>query len=290
MHSIYLYWDLFYCLHVMRLGSALFNMNLSLKDFHKTSKKEVYAMKFKAPIFPLRVFYSFLAIMVLVTSFAPSSYGLQPFTDDFESGNLNNWTIGGRQLYGTNIANVVNCGTGSMCGHLFHDSFTEINMYRDFLYDPNDSGTFYFDLEVDVYSQAPPAANYYGMAGVVFSFLDTSGSALGDVRYVAATTNYPFTLGTATSSVNQISENVMEHYELNVSDMLSQISIDETQVTDIRMLMVTYSSTAPYPYVSTELWIDNVSTTVVPEPISSTLFIVGGATLGFRRFRKKFKK
>jgi hypothetical protein len=29
---------------------------------------------------------------------------------------------------------------------------------------------------------------------------------------------------------------------------------------------------------------------VVPEPISSTLFIVGGATLGLRRFRKKFKK
>jgi hypothetical protein len=30
--------------------------------------------------------------------------------------------------------------------------------------------------------------------------------------------------------------------------------------------------------------------TVVPEPVSSTLFIIGGATLGFRRFRKKFIK
>ncbi len=33
-----------------------------------------------------------------------------------------------------------------------------------------------------------------------------------------------------------------------------------------------------------------VSVVHSPEPVSSTLFIVGGATLGFRRFRKKFKK
>lgn len=34
----------------------------------------------------------------------------------------------------------------------------------------------------------------------------------------------------------------------------------------------------------------DISPVIVPEPISSTLFLVGGATLGFRRFRKKFKK
>ena len=33
----------------------------------------------------------------------------------------------------------------------------------------------------------------------------------------------------------------------------------------------------------------NMKVSVVPEPISSTLFIIGGATLGFRRFRKNRK-
>jgi len=36
-------------------------------------------------------------------------------------------------------------------------------------------------------------------------------------------------------------------------------------------------------------WIANETTTVVPEPISSTLFIVGGVVLGFRRLRKMKK-
>jgi hypothetical protein len=54
---------------------------------------------------------------------------------------------------------------------------------------------------------------------------------------------------------------------------------------------------APGETLNLKVWTDNTSNqqnfavgfypTVVPEPVSSTLFIIGGAALGFRRFRKK---
>lgn len=54
---------------------------------------------------------------------------------------------------------------------------------------------------------------------------------------------------------------------------------------------------APGSTLNLKVWTDNTSNqqnfavgfypTVVPEPVSSTLFIVGAVTLGFRRFRKK---
>ncbi len=57
---------------------------------------------------------------------------------------------------------------------------------------------------------------------------------------------------------------------------------------------------APTETLNIKVWTDNTSNmqdfgvafypTVVPEPVSSTLFVVGAATLGFRRFRKHFKK
>lgn len=203
--------------------------------------------------------------------------------DDFESGNLDSWTIGGRQL-GTHTANVVNCGTGSLCGHLYQsNSFTEINMYQEFSF--NSSDTYNFDLYVDVNSTQPPAYNYYGMAGVNFRFFDADENSLGSVWYLASTTNYPsVNWVNSTRSVNVISENVWHSFELDASDLLSQITIDETQVVSTRMLFNTYSSTWPWPYVSAELYVDNISTSSsVPEPTSIFLFAAGLAGLGMVR-------
>ena len=241
--------------------------------------------------------YQTLARLLFVSTFilffcVPASYGLPVFSDDFESGNLNNWTIGGRQSYGTNIADVLSCGSGNKCGHLYHDRFTEITMYRDFLYDSSDQGTFYFDMDTAVFSDNPPAANYYGRAGVYFLFLDNSDVSLGSAAYLEATTDYIFGFANSTDNINKLQSGGMVHYEFDVADLLSQITIDESQIANVRLLFETYSSTNPYPYVRSELWLDNVSTTPlglpsnpVPEPATSFLFGAGilGAFIRRRR-------
>jgi hypothetical protein len=234
---------------------------------------------------------TYTAIFLLLTLFMTQpGYALPLFTDNFESGDLNNWTVGGRQQ-GTNVANVVDCGAGNDCAHLYHAGFSEISLARAFAFDAADMGTFYFDLKVSVASQSPPGWNYYGMAGVQFIFSsDANSPTLAWVGYVASTTDYIFSDTYANLnlpmqvSVNRIENNVSNHYEISVADMLSQISIDQGLIKTVTMQLITYSSTAPYPSVSAELWIDNVSTvppiSAVPEPMSMLLFGTGLAGIG----------
>jgi hypothetical protein len=211
-------------------------------------------------------------ICLAVVSFNTSAATI--FTDDFESGNLDNWTIGGRQS-GIHTANVVVADTGSLAGHLYQNgSFTEITMSRDFTYDPID--TFSLDLKVDVSSQPPPSSNYYGISGVAFHFLDSSDTILGSVWYLASTTDYPLNNWVNPArNVNMLSENVWHQLVFDIPGLLSQISINESDISKTQMMFETYSSTWPYPRVSAELWVDNVSVPAVPLPGAIWLFGFG---------------
>lgn len=216
------------------------------------------------------------------------------FMDDFESGNLNNWTVGGRQLLGTNIADTV-VRNGSTVGHLYKTSFTEISLQKSFAYNP--MWQLAFDMEVAASSQPPPSAAYYASSGVDIYFLDQSLGALGSVSYLYNTTDHLANLfsNDPTRSMVAVAPGAMTRYSLDAIDLLSMITIDQTMIGSIDVVYRTYSSTAPYPGTSAELWLDNVNVNddplgVVPLPASvillgSTFGGLGGLVLTRRRRR-----
>lgn len=229
----------------------------------------------------------FIALTVLFVGVGANAGA--DFSDDFESGTLDNWTIDGRQL-GSNFAGVVERG-GSQVAYLYHSSFTEIYMYHDFGYDPED--TYQFDLEVDTSGGGSGAFYAFSFAG--FNFLDATSTNLGGVGYGSATTSYPFDQWAAlpTAAGHVVPENVMSHYELSVADMLSEITIDESQIAGVRMYAYTYAS-AWGPYTA-QLWLDNVQLnpdatngtgTTVPAPGALLLGGIGAGLIGWLRRRR----
>lgn len=209
-------------------------------------------------------------ILIVSIIFVPvSASALSNFSDDFESG-LSNWTIGGRQLEGTNIADTVQ-RNGSTVGHLFKFSFTEITLERTFDFDATE--VFNFEMEVAVSSTTPPAPEFYGQSGVRIFFLDSAGETLGGVEYGAATTNFIFDLfdSDPTRQVNEVAAGIFASYSLSTMELLSQITIDESEIVETLIQFRTYSSTRPNPSVTAELWVDNFN--AVPEP--STVIFLG---------------
>jgi len=228
-------------------------------------------------------------VLLIITYHSPVTSATL-FVDDFESGTLDNWVIGGRQLAGPNIADVVT-RHGSQMGHLYKYSFTEINFTRTFAYEA-DLG-FYFDMETIVTSQSPPGPAYYGMASADFLFLDTNGTELGLVRYASATTPYIFSVydSDPTRDAVQITGSGLQHYSLDVIDLLSLIAIDEAAITDVLVRFNAYSSTYPYPAVSAELWVDNFSTVPLNNvPLPPALYLFGAGLFALIKVSRKSYK
>jgi len=206
---------------------------------------------------------------IVVTCATPVVPGVV-FHDDFESGSLSNWVQGGRQL-AIGVADTVS-RNGSLQAHLYKESFTEITLRRDFAFNPD--YYFAFDMELSVNSNSNPYGDaYYSAARMRFLFRDSANNVIGEVAYARATTPYIFDIADTLSyqAVNPVGTG-LRHYEISVVDLLSQIDVDESAISSIRLEANTYCSTYPQPVVSASMWFDNVWVTL-PEASTSVLFV-----------------
>jgi len=208
-----------------------------------------------------------MVLMMLVSlSFYPSDSFGGWFYDDFESGNLNNWVIGGRQQ-GVNTAEVI-LRNGSNKAHLRHEDFTEITLEKTFIYDPNMS--FSFEMETTVTSDASNTSNFYAIAGVQFNFKDVSGTPIGSVGYFKSTSTYPFLYCNPNPDCNrnEITELGAVNYNFTVDELLSQIVVSGT-IDSVDIIFWPYASGWPYNMAG-DVWVDdvaigsNVSLTISP--------------------------
>lgn len=145
------------------------------------------------------------------------------------------------------------------------------------------SSTINLDIERSGYADAVASAEFSGtyiadLSDPYFSFrFSIIDSAL-------AYSTYWVSVDDITDGVNLFYEEPFNSVRDQVSILVPTIADHEISVyfkilSDVDQGMITQNFNTEMTY--------NMATVVVPEPISSTLFIIGGATLGFRRFRKK---
>lgn len=216
-----------------------------------------------------------LAAIFLLWAFACPSKALLIFEDDFEGGNLDLWTISGRQFGMANTAGVVD-EAGSKMGYLYHKGFTEISIEK--IFDFDETLAFSFDFKAEV------TGADYASGEAVFYFQDENQKVIGTMGYIKATSDYIFDYFALSTNVHFFSipdQAGLESYVLNVQDLLSNITIDEDLISSVRLRFNAYSSVNQNGYVS-QVWIDNVSVTssdpvAIPEPATVILLVIGAA-------------
>lgn len=201
--------------------------------------------------------------------------------DDFESGTLSQWTIGGRQQ-GVNSAAVVT-HSGSQVGYLHHEDYTEITIENSFAYDPNLA--FSFDMEAHAASSLPPNAEDYAAGAATFVFRDAGDVFLGWAWYARATSSVPTVIyNTPTSLWASIPDEAMHSYTFTVQDILTQLpGVDEGTIATVEFGFRAYGS-GWADVLTADVYVDNVEVSLIPEPSMLCLLGIGGAAV-FRRRR-----
>ena len=201
-----------------------------------------------------------VAVLGLII-FATSANGGVIFSDDFESGSLAQWIVGGRQLHshgGMSIAEIVN-RNGSQMAHLHQSDFTEITIEKMFDYNP--CLTFSFDMKISVSSDAGLTDDDYASAGAYFDFLDSSEEVIGTVRYIHSTSSYPFTTYNSAPHRQYIAlpdNGGLQSYTFNIQDILSNIEIDTNSIASVNFYFNAYNSGWGHN-MSSDVWVDNIT-------------------------------
>jgi hypothetical protein len=189
------------------------------------------------------------------------------FSDNFESGTFDQWTIGGRQVGRESIAEIVNRNS-SQTAHLYQDGFSEIHITKTFSY--QNELKFSFDMEAQAYSEAPESDSaWYAGAGVTFSFLDNLSNELGAVTYGYGTSTWPIEQNELVPNRHSVPvSGALSSYSLDVESILSYITIDLNALTHVRMRFFVHTSSNDYN-MNGHSWVDNV--VVASEPTASLL-------------------
>ncbi|MBN1787449.1 MAG: PEP-CTERM sorting domain-containing protein [Sedimentisphaerales bacterium] len=223
----------------------------------------------------------FLAAVFVIGIFAWPASGTVIFEDDFESGNLDMWTVTGRQLGMANVADVVE-RNGSEMGHLYHQGFTGISLLQTFDYD--ESLAFSFDFEAEV------SGDNYSSGEARFYFLDSSENILGSAGYIKATSNYVFEVSNPNPEIHifQIAEGTgLETYSVTAQELLSNIVINEDLIASVILRFNAYGSVNHTDYQA-DIWVDNVSVrttpaAMIPEPATIAILAFGAVMFGKRK-------
>ncbi|MHC5184578.1 MAG: DUF3466 family protein [Planctomycetota bacterium] len=199
------------------------------------------------------------------------------FSDGFESGTLDQWTIGGPQLGRESIAEVVDLNSNPRA-HLYQDGVGAIYIAKTFSY--QNELNFSFDMEAQTYSEAPGSdSTWYAASGVLFDFLDSSSNRLGSVFLGSMTSTWPIEQNEVVSDRHSIPvSGDLSSYSVDVEDILSNIIIDMNELTHVNLEFFSYTSSNDYN-MNGHCWTDNVVVTLEPGTVS-TYTITDLGTLG----------
>lgn len=230
--------------------------------------------------------FTILALLVLDVGFS----GAATFTDDFEGSTLdpfwsteeNSGSItfpSTTQVYSGSQSiqfNSISDGgqKGMYISHTFAESvFGQVSVWM-------------YDTRADMSSGNYISLHISNSEGVVadLSVKDYDGGpGAGGEYYYSFDSVYGFSEVDRTVGWHQFTiTSLPDEITLKVDDTVVYSAASGMSFDTVRLSL---SGPSWRPAMST--YFDNFEVTIVPEPISSTLFIVGGATLGFRQWRKR---